>query len=297
MSHLKTAIGICAFNEENNISSLFQNLISEQNLPKDCRIMVVCSGCTDRTIEVVRAFCAKDRRIEPIIEKTRKGKANALNRIFENAKKFADILILVNADALPKRGSITNLISEQATSNAGVVFAQPVPFKGPDGVCYRITRVIWRLHHLISLLRNPKLSAELCSIRTACLRPIPEDIATDEPYIELAVRKQGYEVRYLPNAVVNIRCPTNIVDLLKQRKRIWIGHMQLKRTTGFSTSTSSFVNILNAMAGLKPSEAFYAFLGVFLEVTAYSQARMYSRKNEIPFIWEPIRSTKVSIQG
>src|SRR3989337_1722852 len=110
MSNPKTAIGICAFNEENNLRFLLQNLISEQNLPKDCRILVVCSGCTDRTLEVVREFCAKDKRVEPIIEKTRKGKANALNRIFKDARESADALILVNADALPEHGSIVNLV-------------------------------------------------------------------------------------------------------------------------------------------------------------------------------------------
>ncbi len=295
MSSLKTVIGICAFNEEHNIPFLLQNLISEQNLPKNCRILVVCSGCTDRTLEIVREFHATDKRIEPIIEKTRRGKANALNRIFREARGSADTLILVNADALPERGSVLNLVSELATSNAGVVFAQPVPFEGPDGTCYRIATVIWRLHHLVSFLRNPKLSGELCSIRTACLRTIPEDVVTDEPYIELAIRKQGYKIHYLPKAVVHIRCPTNIVDLMKQRKRIWIGHMQLKRTTGFAVSTSSFGNILQAVANLKPSEVFYVFLGGFLEVTAYSQAKIDSRKDKVPYIWEPIRSTKISI--
>lgn len=295
MSCLKTAIGVCAYNEENNIRSLLQNLISEQNLPKDCRILVVCSGCTDKTPEVVREFHAKDKRIKPIIEKTRKGKANAINRIFKDARGSADALILVNADALPARGSIVNLASKLATSNAGAVFAQPVPFKGPDGICYRIAKVIWRLHHLISLLQSPKLSAELCAIRTACFRPIPEGVATDEPYIELAIRKQGYELLYLPDAVVHIRCPTNIVDLIKQRKRIWIGHMQLQRTTEFTVSTSSFTNILKAVVELKPSEAFYVFLGGLLEVIACSQAKMDSRKDKVPYIWEPIRSTKISI--
>jgi biofilm PGA synthesis N-glycosyltransferase PgaC len=295
MSSLKTTIGICAFNEEHNINFLLQNLISEQDLPEDCRILVVCSGCTDRTLDVVKEFQAKDKRIEPIIEKTRKGKANALNRIFEDARGSADVLILANADALPERGSIVNLVSELATSNAGVVFAQPVPFKGPEGICYRITKVIWRLHHLISLLRNPKLSGELCSIRTTCLRPIPEDVTTDEPYIELAVRKQGYKIRYLPEAVVHIRCPTNIADLVKQRKRIWVGHMQLKRATGFTVSTASFGNILQAVAKLKPSETFYVFLGGLLEITAYSRAKMDLKKDRVPYIWEPIRSTKISI--
>ena len=298
MSHLRTAIGICAFNEEHNIRFLLKNLVAEQNLPNDCEIIVVCSGCTDGTIEVVREFQANDKRIKPIVEQTRNGKANALNKIFETAKTSADILVLVNADAFPARGSIVNLISKLANSDAGVVFAQPVPLSdGSDGVCHRIVKVIWRLHHLISLLRSPKLSGELCSIRTDCLQPIPEEIATDEPYIELLVRKQGYPISYLPEAVVYIRCPTNIVDLLKQRKRIWIGHMQLKQATGFVVSTSNFGNILQVTAELKVSEIFYAFLGGFLEVTAYLKAKSESRKNRVPYIWEPIKSTKISIRA
>jgi hypothetical protein len=72
--------------------------------------------------------------------------------------------------------------------------------------------------------------------------------------------------------------------------------MQLKRTTGFTVSTSSFGNILTSVCRLKPSEAFYMLLGIFLEVTAYSQAKMDSRNGNIPYIWEPIESTKISIQ-
>ncbi|MCW4047191.1 MAG: glycosyltransferase [Candidatus Bathyarchaeota archaeon] len=295
MSKLKIAVGVCAFNEEKNIRPLLQNLTSEQELPEDCRIIVVGSGCTDRTLEIVREYSARDKRIEPIIEKTRRGKASALNKIFRIVKESADVLVLVNADALPQSGTILTLVHELMASNAGVVFAQPVPLDGPDGICYRIVRVIWRLHHLISVIRSPKLSGELCAIRTRCLLEIPESVVTDEPYIELAIRNQDYAVHYLPSAVVHIRCPTNIVDLLKQRKRIWIGHLQLKRTTGFTVSTSSFRNILTAATRLKPSEAFYAFLGVFLEVAAYSQAKMDSRNGKIPYIWEPIKSTKISI--
>jgi cellulose synthase/poly-beta-1,6-N-acetylglucosamine synthase-like glycosyltransferase len=295
MFKLKIAVGVCAFNEEKNIRPLLQNLTSEQELPEDCRIIIVGSGCTDRTLEIVREYSARDKRIEPIIEKTRRGKASALNKIFKSVKESAGVLVLVNADALPESGTILTLVHELMASNAGVVFAQPVPLDGPDGICYRIVRVIWRLHHLISVIRSPKLSGELCAIRTSCLLEIPESVVTDEPYIELAIRNQDYAVHYLPSAVVHIRCPTNIVDLLKQRKRIWIGHLQLKRTTGFTVSTSSFKNILTAATRLKPNEAFYAFLGVFLEVAAYSQAKMDSRNGKIPYIWEPIKSTKISI--
>ncbi len=292
MPALKTVIGVCAFNEEHNIRRLLERL-SVEHLPADCKVLVVCSGCTDGTVDVVREFQASDKRIQPIVEEQRSGKANALNKLFSEAKKSEDVLILVNADALPEPGSIKRLISALENGDAGVVFARPVPFEG-SGLSYRIVKVIWRLHHLISLKSNPKLSGELCAIRTVCLQPIPEEIATDEPYIEHTIRQHGYQIGYLPEAVVRIRCPTNLSDLLKQRKRIWIGHMQLKQATGFDVSTSSFKNILYSLPDLSTSEIFFAFLGGLVEVVAYSQAKL-SKNKKIPYMWEPIKSTKISI--
>lgn len=288
-------IGICAYNEEKNIASLLQNLILEQDLPKNCKILVVCSGCTDKTPQIVIEFQKKDARIELIIEKVRKGKANALNKIFKIARESADVLVLVNADAMPERGSITKLVSKLASSNAGAVFARPVPFKKLRGFCYGIVRVIWRLHHIISLLQRPKLSGELCAIRTVCLQRIPERVATDEPYIELAVRQQGWSVLYVPEAIVYIRCPTNVIDLLKQRKRIRIGHLQVEYETSFRVSTSSFKNSLQAFSFLKLHEVPYALLGAFLELVAYFEARLAFSKGKIPYTWESIKSTKISI--
>ncbi len=256
----------------------------------------MCSGCTDGTLDVVKEFQGKDERIEALSEDTRKGKANALNKIFRIAGKSAEALVLVNADSLPGKRSILGLMAALESSDAGVVFAQPVPFQGQSGVTYGIDEVIWRLHHLISLIRSPKLSGELCSIRTSCLKPIPENVVTDEPYIELSIKRQGYKVLYVPDAVVRIRCPTNVVDLLRQRRRIWTGHMQLHRSTGFRVSTSSFRNILIAAGSLKFSELFYAVLGGLVEMTAFVQAKIQVGKGLVPYVWEPIKSTKISIR-
>lgn len=292
---MKVLIGVCAYNEENNIGNLLQNLITKQNLPKDSKILVVCSGCTDRTPEIVKNFKKVDKRIEPIIEKDRMGKAHALNKLFAIARRSADVFVLTNADASPKHGSIMKLLSKLIRSNAGAVFAQPVPLNGFNGLSDRIVHVIWRLHHVISLLQKPKLSGELCAIHTCYLQDIPENVATDEPYIELTIRKRGSNILYVPEAIVYIRCPTNIVDLLKHRKRIWAGHMQLQNATGFKVSTSSFMNILRSLSALKPHEILYVVLGGFFELIAYLAARFDFSRNAVPYVWEPIKSTKTSI--
>jgi len=296
MPLFKVMVGICAYNEEGNIGNLLQNLISEQNLPKNCVILVVCSGCTDRTPKVVMEYAKIDERIKLITEKVRKGKASALNKIFKIAKKSAEVLVLVNADALPKNGSITELVHKLESSNVGAVFAQPVPIIKSGGVCYKIVYVIWRLHHLISIYQKPKLSGELCAIQTSCLHEIPENVATDEPYMEFFIRKKGYTILYEPKALVYIRCPTNLSDLLKQRKRIWIGHLQFQNATRYRVSTSNFKNVLRIVSKLKLSEIFYSLLGGVLEFFAYIQAKIAFRERRVPYVWEPIKSTKTRMR-
>lgn len=133
---------------------------------------------------------------------------------------------------------------------------------------------------------------ENSAIRTAYLPEIPENTATDEPYIERAIRKRHKSTLYAPEALLYIRCPTNIVDLIKQRKRIWIGHMQLQSTTGYKVSTSSFKNILRAVSALRRNETMYLLSGGFLETVTYLEARILFSQGTVPFVWEPIKSTK-----
>jgi biofilm PGA synthesis N-glycosyltransferase PgaC len=284
-------IGICAYNEENNIASLLQNLVT-QNTPEKTSILVMCSGCTDRTPQIVADFQKKDSRITLVVESVRRGKSNALNKIFKAARGHADVLVLVNADALPEVGSIHKLVSKLNSPDTGAVFAQPVPRRSNHEPLFGVTRLIWRLHHVISLLETPKLSGELCAIKTVYLQEIPENTATDEPYIERSIQKQNRKILYVPDAEVHIRCPSNIADMVEQRKRIWIGHMQFQSMTGYKVSTSSLRNILRALHGLEPKELLYVLPGGLFEAVAYVQARTLFVKGLIPSVWKPIRSTK-----
>ena len=78
-------MGICAHNEALNIGKLLNNILTKQKLPAESEVLVVCSGCTDQTVEIVKEFHNKDSRIKPIVEKERKGKASAVNQILSKA--------------------------------------------------------------------------------------------------------------------------------------------------------------------------------------------------------------------
>ena len=53
-------VGICAYNEGKNIGKLLDNILNEQKLKEDFELLVVCSGCTDGTVEIVQRFQEKD---------------------------------------------------------------------------------------------------------------------------------------------------------------------------------------------------------------------------------------------
>ena len=72
-------VGICAYNEGKNIGTLLNNVLYEQALPVNSEVLVVCSGCTDTTTDIVQEYAAKDSRLKVHIEDERRGKASAIN--------------------------------------------------------------------------------------------------------------------------------------------------------------------------------------------------------------------------
>lgn len=74
-------VGICAYNEGNNIGRLLKNILHEQELSADSEVLVVCSGCTDETFEKVREYAAKDSRVKATLKMNEEGKPQ-LSTIF-----------------------------------------------------------------------------------------------------------------------------------------------------------------------------------------------------------------------
>ena len=103
---------------------------------------------------------------------------------------------------------------------------------------------MWRLHHKIALI-TPKLG-ELVAFRSL-VKEIPADTAVDEASIEAIIRKAGYELCYVPDAIVRNKGPENIKDFLKQRRRIAAGHKHLMIEERYEVSTMDPKKILKIL--------------------------------------------------
>lgn len=290
----KVCIGVCAYNEEKNIGLLLKNLLAQQDLLPNCEIIVACSGCTDSTPHIVGKFQEADQRVKVITQIERGGKAQALNLIFERASG-SEALILTNADAIPDAGSINRLVKALYTSNVGAVTGRPIPFGKSVGLSGKIVKLIWDLHHMISTCESVKMSGELCAIRSSLVNRIPANLATDEPYIEMLIRRQGYKIGYVPDAVVYIRCPDKFIEIIKHRRRIWAGHLHIKKMEGFTVSTSDFRKILSTLVksfrfSFRNLHVLVLFTGI--EILSYLLARYDVSRGKIPFVWETLKSTK-----
>jgi biofilm PGA synthesis N-glycosyltransferase PgaC len=286
------SLGVMAYNEEGNIGRLLTAILGQKlTQARLVEIIVVASGCTDRTEDIVEGFCKEDSRIRLIREAERKGKASAINLFLREAAD--EILVLESADTLPEEDTIDRLVTPFVDHEIGMTGARPIPINDDRTFIGFAVQLLWRLHHHIALIQ-PKLG-ELVAFRSF-VREIPADSAVDEASIESIVRKAGYRLHYVPEAVVRNKGPETVRDFVKQRRRIAAGHLHLLRGQGHRVSTLSGWTILRALVreqvwGVK--EMLWTIGVIGLEVLSRFLGWWdfcVRRKN--PYIWEVAVSTK-----
>ena len=286
------SMGIMAYNEEAIIGSLLEAVLQQKwRYGRLLEIVVVASGCTDKTEEIVRAYMETDERVHLLVQAKREGKASAINLFLAQAS--GEIIILESADTIPDDGTLDKLIAPFWAPQVGMTGAHPVPIDSDKNFIGFMVHLLWRLHHKIAL-GNPKLG-ELVAFRNI-LKSIPPDTAVDEASIEAMIQEKGYELRYVPEAIVRNKGPETLKDMIKQRRRIAAGHIYVKHTQHLTVSTSRPLDILKVLLpefSWNLKENMWIARAVLLE--AYCRALgtydFYLKKKN-PYIWEIADSTK-----
>jgi poly-beta-1,6-N-acetyl-D-glucosamine synthase len=234
--HLRVSVAVFAYNEERNIRVLLRSL-TRQNLVVGelAEVVVVTSGCTDRTNDEVQLAIGEDARIRLIAQPSRKGKANAINEYLRDRDPTADVLVLCGADLLLHAGTLDALVRPFLDDKIGMTGGRPVPRNQRGTLVGDIVHYLWDLHH-DRALESPKLG-ELTAVRASLIQEVDEKTAVDEAFIEAVTVKQGFDLQYAPTAIVGNRGPETLRDFFAQRRRIAAGHFQLRRATGYAVST------------------------------------------------------------
>lgn len=235
MERIQCSLGIMAHNEEANIGRLLVRVQESRLETVELEeIIVVASGCTDRTESIVRDAAATDGRICLISQAVREGKASAMNLFMRHST--APVLVLSSADLLPEPDTLERLVAPFADPEVGLTACRPVPVNDPETFMGFAAHLLWDLHHEMNL--SGFKAGEMIAFRKVFTR-IPPYTAVDEASVEPLIRGQGYALRYVPEAIVHNKGPETVDDFLRQRRRIYAGHLEVRDQLGYSVSTMS----------------------------------------------------------
>lgn len=234
-------LGIMAYNEERNVGRLLESVLAQTAGDRIGSIMVVASGCTDRTCEIVESYRERDPRITLIAEPSRTGKVAAINQFLFSAQ--AEILFVSGADLVFFPDTLERMLEPFSNPEVGMVGAHPVPVDAQTSFFGYAAHLMWSLHHDISL-RDPKMG-ELIAFRNV-FRRLDPNVINDELSIHQLVRSSGYRLVYAPDAHVQNKGPENLHDFISQRTRCITGNLQIMRDHNVPVSTMRTLPVLRA---------------------------------------------------
>lgn len=282
------SIGIMAYNEGKNIGKLLES-INQQHLEDVFirEIIVVSSASTDETNNIVLWYAKTNSKIRLLTEKKRKGKASAINRFLKAAK--SDVLVMISADTCPGKDSVEKICAPLKDKKTGIVAARPVPLNPEKGIINRIVRLQWRLHHLLSC-KNPKYG-EMIAFRRLFSKI--DNTAVDEEHIAMLVKSKAMLGAYEPRAVVYNKGPDNLIGFLRQRRRIYCGHLKLKRKNNYSCASFRAKEVIKAaLKDLNKKNFMIYFIAAFFEVSGRAIGFFDYYLGKKHYVWKVAKSTK-----
>src|SRR6266702_7768033 len=297
LPEVECSVGVMAYNEEANIAHALDSILGQELTAKRIReVIVVASGCEDRTCAIVAGIASREPRVHLIEQARREGKASAINCFIGVAQ--CPVLVMMSADVVVEDGALDALLRHFEDLAVGMVGAHPTPVNGVGTFLGHAVHLQWRLHDQIARV-SPKLG-EMVAFRNV-VPSIPLDTAVDELSIQALITQLGYRLVYEPRAIVYNRGPATVRDFLRQRRRIYAGHLRIREQQAYSAPTMSAWRAGRALLGSEsfstPRAALWTFGTVGLEATARTLGRydiICGRRS--PYVWEMCDTTKQHIE-
>lgn len=282
----------CAYNEEANIGRFLQGCLDNQGSSfRLVQVVVVASGCTDRTESITREFSARDSRVLLLAEPTRQGKAAALAAGLRSAR--GEVVLIEGVDTVPDRHAFEKVVGPFRDPEVTLVCGHPVPFGPAGGFMMELNRTMWEIHHFLSSI-DPK-TGEAYAVRNREF-VIPSDIQDDDTYMGAVAGGPGSRKVYAAGAIFYNRVPTSPSDFLRQRWRVNHQEIVLRRRTGISVSSWSPRRLTAAVwRFLEENPRRVWHVGALAGAETVTRATAIVTSSTAPTSltrWHPIRSTK-----
>lgn len=218
-------IGIPAYNEENNIQKLLNNLLKQKQTNFVIKeIIVVDDGSQDQTVNKIKSL--SNKKIRVIINKIRLGQVFCHNLIFSSAP-LGDIIIILEADTLPKNNNYLSYLVAPIIEDNSVALVhgsiQPLGSKSLIGKTIRNQTLIYKnfcykYHYPYADIffsgRGGRAFSKFLYKKLTWPNSVPEDI-----YASLWSIENGYKVVFVEKAICQYKCPQTLEDFLKERQK------------------------------------------------------------------------------
>src|SRR6266700_4965720 len=177
------SIGIMAYNEEANIARTIHAVLAQEGPSIRLEeVIVVASGCTDRTVPIVTEITQQEPRVHIYVQEKREGKASTINLFLKKAT--SEVAVLIGVDVIPEDSAIEQLCSPFLNPEIGMVGGRPVPVNDVSTFMGHSVHLLWRLHDRLARA-HPKLG-EVIAFRNV-ISGIPTNSAVDEISIQALI--------------------------------------------------------------------------------------------------------------
>jgi biofilm PGA synthesis N-glycosyltransferase PgaC len=256
-------------------------------------LFIVSSGILPENKHDLEMLCKKHPIIKIIHEPKRAGKAKAVNMLL--AETSCRTCVLLSGDILIEPNSISELLKPLADGDVGMTGARTIPLNDKSTFIGFAVHFIWQVHHRLSLIQ-PKLG-ELVGFRSV-IECISQKTAVDEAWMESVIVEKGYRTAYAPTSIAYNMGPQNITEYINQRKRIHIGHVNLKRERGYVVASMAYRHVFIAVLeclSFKPKEMLWILIVILLElyirISSDIDVIVFNRN---PSCWDILPSAKIS---
>ena len=218
-------------NEKVVVKKRIDNLLN-LNYPKGkYEIIVVESGSTDDTHQIVKKIIENRDELNPMMkllrEEKRKGKASAINLGKKQAKN--NIILITDANSIFDKNVLKELMPHFKNPKIGAVGGKYI-VSNPNAKLTFSESFYWDQEHIMCMGESAIESAcalfgTMSAFRSNLINADTTIISEDLDMI-IQVKRKGYKIKYEPDAIVYEPSATTKEDQIKRRVRTSTGRIQ-----------------------------------------------------------------------
>lgn len=287
------SIVMAVYNEERNIKNILSKLVTQSINYNVKEIIVVSSGSTDKTDEIVKSI--RSSLITLIQESTRNGKVSALKKAAPLIQ--GDIVLLMDGDV-----DIDNNFIKECFS---CVYRNKIPCTGKVVPIQTLSRFFYRLSKVScdawNALRDKCDKAgeflypsgyTLLTTRqdfVDAISEISDTAINDDGQLSHILYQKGIIFHYNDNLKVYVIFPQSFKDFFRQKVRTRMGRRQIANTF-FKNIEKSWRKELVGAANIHNFHFVLSFL--MMDAIARGIAAIKIKFSQRPHLWSPVETTK-----